>query len=786
MSPFSCPDPELNTIWRQFRSVGITDDLAIIEHLGFFLLLYHLPEPRARWWGIIKSSSVSELPRMLEEARKTLRHIAGLYVHDIVPAPPPSIAYHLIQLVMTTLEELFNTTPPPQLFNYCVIERLESMLAGGRYPTARHLAASMARMVGLKVNETLGDLACGSGGLLVAGADQKPHVTGVEVSPNWARLAWTNVTLHDLPEPKIFVGNAFNQFSEPKREPKFDVILMNPPFGETVDRALINRAGGIVPGDTMSSRSETLLTGYALKLLKRGGRMGVLLPSGTLFSTGTAEQGLRESLLQDYGLSSVISLPKDILQPYSSLQTHLVIGRKPQEQEKSSGAVWFYRIQYDGFTSGRNRQPDPEHNELPLLELSVLAQSPKPGVNVQQERARIAEARPLGSGETPEGFHFVLNGESSFDLYRLAKPNAAVAGLLAVIEPGAPREYIFARGYDSYSGSTEPTSVSLTFAESGRSPFDAKIDLEKAGQLTLSFDGHTGTITVGKSPITLEPYQPEQREKSVGIAVNLEGKMIAPPFVAENIDPLRKSLKDSIHVIPLKDTGQSLIGNLVLFRSGNISLVNLVGANERLVYLAEIEGGYLVLETENDVITRIHVTTATRTYRNDKRHRGIAVNSRGECFGVRVPTNEIQKQNLDLQPDTYLPKEIQIQEQRVPAELLGDIKLRHVNLDERIDRLLGIVELRPLTGLTLPSPIRDDIAPFGTLTAIQRTVWQRVADMNAPFQMHQVTHNLPSADVQRALDLFERMGCLVRVSIDGIVKYRRIQERDLPRPTLPP
>ena len=52
-------------------------------------------------------------------------------------------------------------------------------------------------------------------------------------------------------------------------------------------------------------------------------------------------------------------------------------------------------------------------------------------------------------------------------------------------------------------------------------------------------------------------------------------------------------------------------------------------------------------------------------------------------------------------------------------------------------------------------------------------------DTPRPFRIEDIGEGLPAADVQRALDLFERMGLVVRVSIEGAPYYRRITERDL-------
>ena len=158
-------------------------------------------------------------------------------------------------------------------------------------------------------------------------------------------------------------------------QPQFDCILMNPPFGEVVDRALADRSFGTPEwGGHAVGRSETLLTSKALDLLKPGGRLAVLLPSGPCFPEAALTKTSRV-VGTDLDLRAVVSLPKDAFQPYSSSQTHLLLVRNPTDNDIAQrGDIWFYRVSHDGFTGGRNRLPEPEKDELPRLEAAILSQ----------------------------------------------------------------------------------------------------------------------------------------------------------------------------------------------------------------------------------------------------------------------------------------------------------------------------------------------------------------------------------------------------------------------------
>ena len=107
--------------------------------------------------------------------------------------------------------------------------------------------------------------------------------------------------------------------------------------------------------------------------------------------------------------------------------------------------------------------------------------------------------------------------------------------------------------------------------------------------------------------------------------------------------------------------------------------------------------------------------------------------------------------------------------------------------------LAALFLLKPLAQASLPPTVLLGIAPLGTLNQAQERVWKRICeqidlcpgatggqfDTPRPFRIEDVADGVALADVQRALDLFERMGLVVRVSIEGAPYCRRITERDL-------
>jgi type I restriction enzyme M protein len=333
----------LNRGWAVFRRAGIADDLTIIEHVAALLLQTG------------DAASDSELiPRL----------------------PTAHVGLDTAEISWLLSEAADAAGSPARLFDRHVLFRLPRMLPGGRYPTPRHIVRTMLRLADVKPEHRLADFACGSGGFLVhretSDAESTAQTTGVEISPEWARLARGNAMLHGL-AARIETGNALQVCSGtgPLAHETFERIIMNPAFGEKVDPGLAI----IVLDFQTGSRSETALTALALNKLAPGGRAAILVPSGFLFSNSTGERELRRRLVDTLALEAVLSFPREAFQPYSTLQTHLILVRNQTPGEHHQ--TWFFQTEYDGYPAGRGRDltgPPTGPSDLPLVEGVIASQ----------------------------------------------------------------------------------------------------------------------------------------------------------------------------------------------------------------------------------------------------------------------------------------------------------------------------------------------------------------------------------------------------------------------------
>ncbi|RME01860.1 MAG: hypothetical protein D6816_11775, partial [Bacteroidetes bacterium] len=384
-----CPQEILNRIWRLFAAQGIADDLQIIEAVAHDLLVKA---------GHTTQAGEPDFPR------------------------PVTLAAARAESLQSLLDDALASHEPGALLNHCLLFRLSTMQAGGRYPTPRHIADLMADLVqeiGWRLTEReprqVADFACGSGGLLAPFASDT--LAGVEISPSWARLARANLLLNGCAGATIHTGDAFAVVGE-QIEHSFDVILMNPPFGVQLEGSLVDRRLGPESG----ARSETAMALLGLQRLADDGRLAILQPGGTLFSTGKGEKKLREKLLEEGQLDAIVQLPKDAFQPYSQLQTYLLLARQSYRSSRESEApVWFYHISHDGFSSGRNRQPQPEQSQLPLLANAVRAALDFPEWVIKDDSG---ETQLVAHTLAAEGTLITQPGDGKLTVQAITLPNA--------------------------------------------------------------------------------------------------------------------------------------------------------------------------------------------------------------------------------------------------------------------------------------------------------------------------------------------------------------------------
>jgi type I restriction enzyme M protein len=257
-----------------------------------------------------------------------------------------------IRKVLNKLNEIdFNIAKDRHAFGELyetILKELQSAGKSGEFYTPRAITTFITDMIDPKIGEKILDPACGTGGYLTCAIEHlklqannvedrqgiADNVIGWEYKPLPYLLATTNLILHDIEVPNITYRDSLDQpLSSYTSKSRVDVILANPPFGGIV----ANGNESNFPQTYRTKESADLFLILMIHLLKNGGRAGIVLPDGSLTGDGV-KQRVRQRLLEECNLHTIIRLPNSVFKPYATVATNLLFFDKG----KPTKDVWYY------------------------------------------------------------------------------------------------------------------------------------------------------------------------------------------------------------------------------------------------------------------------------------------------------------------------------------------------------------------------------------------------------------------------------------------------------------
>ncbi len=259
-----------------------------------------------------------------------------------------------------------------------ILKEMQSAGTAGEYYTPRALTDFMAKIVQPRVGEQMADFACGTGGFLTSwlkvldkkvktAEDREAYaksIFGIEKKQFPYMLCVTNMLLHDVDSPHVIHDNSLTKdvlnYTDDNR---FDVILMNPPYGGNEK----NEVKRHFPADLCSSETADLFMVVIMYRLAKNGRAAIILPDGFLFGADNAKLAIKEKLLREFNLHTVIRLPGSIFSPYTSIATNILFFNNEKAEGSEEGfctkETWFYRLDMpEGYKHFSKTKPMlPEH-----------------------------------------------------------------------------------------------------------------------------------------------------------------------------------------------------------------------------------------------------------------------------------------------------------------------------------------------------------------------------------------------------------------------------------------
>jgi type I restriction enzyme M protein len=176
----------------------------------------------------------------------------------------------------------------------------------------------------------------------------KQSIRGVEKKQLPHLLCVTNMMVHGIEVPTNVRHD--NTLRKPLRDygadDQVDIVVTNPPFGGMEEDG-IERG---FPSEFQTRETADLFLVLVMELLRKGGRAAIVLPDGTLFGEGIKTR-IKEKLLRDCNLHTIVRLPNGVFSPYTSIRTNVLFFTKG----KPTQDVWYYEHPYPAGAKSYNK-----------------------------------------------------------------------------------------------------------------------------------------------------------------------------------------------------------------------------------------------------------------------------------------------------------------------------------------------------------------------------------------------------------------------------------------------
>ena len=293
--------------------------------------------------------------------------------------------YNLREVINRIDELRFRTHAEKHEMSHLYESKIQNMgnagRNGGEYYTPRPLITTIVKVVAPQIGNKIYDGAVGSAGFLCEafsylnkkGISTKDTVTlqkktfyGKEKKSLAYIIGTMNMIFHGIEAPNIIHTNTLAEnLADIQEKDRYDIVLANPPFGGK-ERAEVQQNFPIKTGETAS-----LFLQHFIKILKAGGKAGVVIKNTFLSNTDNASVALRKQLLENCNLHTVLDLPAGTFTG-AGVKTVVLFFEKGSATKK----VWFYQLNLD-----RNLGKTNALNEKDLADFVELQKAKKDSEN---------------------------------------------------------------------------------------------------------------------------------------------------------------------------------------------------------------------------------------------------------------------------------------------------------------------------------------------------------------------------------------------------------------------
>lgn len=244
---------------------------------------------------------------------------------------------------------------------------------GGEYYTPRPLIKTIVKVVNPKLGDKVYDGAVGSAGFLCEAYEylrtskeltvkefetlQRSTFYGKEKKSLAYIIGVMNMILHGVEAPNIIHTNTLGEkIADIQEKDRVDIVLANPPFGGN-ERIEVQENFPIRTGET-----SYLFLQHFIKMLRAGGKCGVVIINTFLSNADNASVALRKQLLEECNLYAILELPRGAFTG-TGVKTVVLFFEKGFPTKN----IWYYQL-----NPGRSLGKTNALNEADLAEFVAL------------------------------------------------------------------------------------------------------------------------------------------------------------------------------------------------------------------------------------------------------------------------------------------------------------------------------------------------------------------------------------------------------------------------------
>jgi type I restriction enzyme M protein len=263
--------------------------------------------------------------------------------------------YNLREIINLVDQLRFRTHAEKHEMSHLYEDKIKNMgnagRNGGEYYTPRPLIKTIIKIVAPELGETIYDGAVGSAGFLCEAfeylKENNPNRTtaqdkilqtktfyGKEKKALAYIIGIMNMILHGVEAPNIIHTNTLSEnLSDIQEKDRYRVVLANPPFGGK-ERAEVQQNFPI-----KSSETAYLFLQHFIKILRAGGKAGIVIKNTFLSNTDNASVSLRKHLLETCNLHTILDLPGGTFTG-AGVKTVVLFFEKGSATKK----IWYYQL----------------------------------------------------------------------------------------------------------------------------------------------------------------------------------------------------------------------------------------------------------------------------------------------------------------------------------------------------------------------------------------------------------------------------------------------------------